>query len=216
MQYKNKLRKITGQNSDVCRKSSTPCAIDLLFSTKSFKIANIVLRYAPNFSKALWRTIKRKNLYRTVVWYFVPLYGYIWASPVAQMVKNPPAMWETWVCSLGWEDLLEKEMEAHSSILAWRIPMDRGAWWATVHGVTKSQTQLSSRHGMACFIFVWIKLERINFTAFCILQKGIFNILRASCGYTDSWDITVRKNYIMSLACEWQRENCFLLQREKS
>ena len=137
-------------------------------------------------------------------------------SPVAQTVKNPPAMWETWVWSLGWEDLLEKEMEAHSSILAWRIPMDRGAWWATVHGVTKSQTQLSSRHGMACFIFVWIKLERINFTAFGILQKGIFNILRASCGYTDSWDITVRKNYIMSLACEWQRENCFLLQREKS
>ena len=46
------------------------------------------------------------------------------------------------VWSLGWEDPLEEEMATHSSILAWRIPMDRGARWATVHGVTKSQTQL--------------------------------------------------------------------------
>ena len=44
------------------------------------------------------------------------------ASLVAQMVKNPPAMWKTWVRFLGWEDLLEKEMATHSSILAWRIP----------------------------------------------------------------------------------------------
>ena len=49
------------------------------------------------------------------------------ASLVAQMVKNPPAMWETRVQSLGWEDTLEEEMAIHSSILAWRIPMDRGA-----------------------------------------------------------------------------------------
>ena len=40
----------------------------------------------------------------------------------------------------GWEDALEEDMATHSSILAWRIPMDRGAWWAIVHGVTKSQT----------------------------------------------------------------------------
>ena len=44
------------------------------------------------------------------------------ASLVAQLVKNPPAVWETWVRSLGWEDLLEKGMATHSSILAWRIP----------------------------------------------------------------------------------------------
>ena len=47
---------------------------------------------------------------------------YSWASLVAQLVKNPPAMWETWVQSLGWEDPLEKGMATHSSILAWRIP----------------------------------------------------------------------------------------------
>ena len=46
---------------------------------------------------------------------------YSWASPVAQMVKNPPAMRETWVQSLGWEDPLEEGMTTHSSILAWRI-----------------------------------------------------------------------------------------------
>ena len=46
-------------------------------------------------------------------------------------------MQETWVRSLGGEDPLEKGMATHSSILAWRIPMDRGAWWATVHEVTK-------------------------------------------------------------------------------
>ena len=65
-----------------------------------------------------------------------------WASLVAQMVKNPPAMCETWVQSLGWEDPLEEGMATHSSILAWRIPMDTGAWQAIVHGVTKSRTRL--------------------------------------------------------------------------
>ena len=57
------------------------------------------------------------------------------------MVKNLPAMWETWVQSLGWEDPLEEGM----AILAWRIPMDRGAWQATGHEVTKSQTQLCNQ-----------------------------------------------------------------------
>ena len=61
---------------------------------------------------------------------------------LAQTVKNPPAMWETWVQSLGWEDPLEEGMATHSSILVWKIPMDRGAWRATVHGVTKSWAQL--------------------------------------------------------------------------
>ena len=54
-----------------------------------------------------------------------------WAPLVAQMVKNPPAMWETCVRSLGRENPLEEGMATHSSILAWRIPMDRepdGLW----------------------------------------------------------------------------------------
>ena len=59
-----------------------------------------------------------------------------WASPVAQMVKNLPAMQETQVQCLGWEDPLEEGMATHSSILAWRIPSTQD-WQATVHGVTK-------------------------------------------------------------------------------
>ena len=66
------------------------------------------------------------------------------------MVKNPPSRRfgfnpprETWVQSLGWEDPLEEGIETHSSVLAWRIPMDRGAWWAAVHRGSKSWTQLN-------------------------------------------------------------------------
>ena len=62
---------------------------------------------------------------------------------VVQMVKKPPVVWETWVRSLGWENPLQDGMAVHSSILAWRIPVNRGAWWAIVHGVAKSWTQLS-------------------------------------------------------------------------
>ena len=50
------------------------------------------------------------------------------ASLVAQLVKNPPAMWETWVWSLGWEDPLKKGMATHSSVLAWRIPWTYSLW----------------------------------------------------------------------------------------
>ena len=51
-------------------------------------------------------------------------------------------MYETWIQSLGQEDPLEEDMATHSSVLAWRICTDRGAWWATVHGVSKSCTRL--------------------------------------------------------------------------
>ena len=62
---------------------------------------------------------------------------------LAQRVKNLPAELETWVPSLGGEDPREEGTGAHARILAWRIPMDRGAWGATVHGVAKSWTRLS-------------------------------------------------------------------------
>ena len=58
---------------------------------------------------------------KTHLWPQVP-------SFVAQLVKNLPAMWETWVRSLGWEDTLEKGKAAHSSILAWRIPWTYSSW----------------------------------------------------------------------------------------
>ena len=59
---------------------------------------------------------------------------------MAQMVKNPPAIQETWVRFLGWDDPLEEGMATHSSILAWRIPVERGAWQAIVYGIAKSWT----------------------------------------------------------------------------
>ena len=68
---------------------------------------------------------------------------YSWASLVVQTVRNLPAVREAWVQPLGWEDALEEGMTTHLSNPAWRIPIDRGAWRTTVHGATKSQTQLS-------------------------------------------------------------------------
>ena len=63
------------------------------------------------------------------------------------MVKNPPAMQETQVQSLGWEDPLEKEMPTHSNILAWRIPWrEEPGRLYIVHGVAKSQTRLNNTH----------------------------------------------------------------------
>ena len=80
---------------------------------------------------------------------------------MAQTVKNLLAMQETWVQSLGWEDPLEEGMATDSSILAWRIFMDRGAWWATVHRVTQSWTQLKqlSVHADVAyytFLIIWV------------------------------------------------------------
>ena len=84
--------------------------------------------------------------------------------PGGSAVKNLPAVQEIRVCSLGWEDLLEEGMATHSSILAWRIPMDRVAWQATVHGVTKSRARLkwlstcihTHTHTHSIYIFIYI------------------------------------------------------------
>ena len=70
---------------------------------------------------------------------FLKFFFFLVASLVAQMVKSLSAVQETQVQSLGREDPLEKEMATHSSILAWKNPMDRGAWWAAIHGVAKSR-----------------------------------------------------------------------------
>ena len=61
------------------------------------------------------------------------------ASLVAQLVRNLPAIRETSVQFLGWEDPLEKGIAIQSSILAWKITLDRGTWWVAVHGVAKIQ-----------------------------------------------------------------------------
>ena len=63
---------------------------------------------------------------------------------MTQMVKKPPAMQETWVLFLGWEDPLEKEMATHSSILVWEIPWTEEPGGLQFTGVTKRRTQLSN------------------------------------------------------------------------
>ena len=90
-----------------------------------------------------------------------------WTELVAQMVKNPPAMWETWVRSLGWEDPLEEDMATHSSILAWRIPWTEepgelqsigservGHDWATFTGSVKLTHEINHYNywGSICHI----------------------------------------------------------------
>ena len=69
------------------------------------------------------------------------------------MVKCLFTVRETRVRALVWEDPLEEGMATHSSIPAWRIPLNRGAWWATVHGVTKSQTRLT-KHSTASSVVI--------------------------------------------------------------
>ena len=75
-----------------------------------------------------------------VILHLIESITFNWASLVAQRVKNPPAMWETWVRSLGWEYLLEESMVTHSSILAWRMPMDRNWAGYSPRGCKKSDT----------------------------------------------------------------------------
>ena len=79
-----------------------------------------------------------------------------WTSLVAQMVKRLPTMWDTWVQTLGWEDLLEKEMAPHSSILAWKIP------WTEEPGSLQSMGSQRVRHDWATslsFTTIWSTLK---------------------------------------------------------
>ena len=80
-----------------------------------------------------------------------------WASPVAQMVKTLPAVWETQVQSLGWEDPLEKGNGYRLQYSCLENPMDRGAWKATVHGVAKTWTWLSDKHVHISLSGHWLK-----------------------------------------------------------
>ena len=121
---------------------------------------------------------------------------YSWASLVAQLVKNPPAIRKTWVRSLGWEDPLKKGKAAHSSILAWRmsIPAWRTPWTVQrVQSVPKSWTRLSDFH------FLSLPLCHLPFyTAFIYLpppslweahlQIPVFPCSTCSSSFSKGWD----------------------------
>ena len=82
------------------------------------------------------------------------------ASMMAQMVKNPPAMQDTWVRSLGWEDPLEEGMATHSSIVAWRIPMDRVGYspWG------RTESDMTERLSSSTWPRVWYILVYVLWT----------------------------------------------------
>ena len=80
-----------------------------------------------------------------------PFY-YSWASLLAQMVKNLPAMWEVWVRVLGWEDPLEEGMGTHSRILAWRIPLEREGWRALSMGSQRVRHDWATKNLFQTFL----------------------------------------------------------------
>ena len=93
----------------------------------------------------------------------LPVYEVWWTSLVAQMVKHLPTMWETWVQSLGQEDLLEKEMATHSSILVWKIP------WTEDPGRLQSMGWPRVRHNWATSLTHTVGVNLLIFCwAFCI------------------------------------------------
>ena len=101
------------------------------------------------FSETIWICLQSRRPWfdswvRNITWRRdrLPVPGFM-DFPGGSDGKESACNVETWVWSLGWEDPLEEGMATHSSILAWRIPMDWKAWQATVHGVTKSWTRLS-------------------------------------------------------------------------
>ena len=89
---------------------------------------------------------------------------------MAQTIKNLPAVWETWVRSLGWEDTLEEGVALQYSFL--ENPHGQGALWATVHGVTKSQTRLSN----FAFPFTFITLGKSLYYCFVVLGKSFIHL----------------------------------------
>ena len=82
------------------------------------------------------------------------LFGFFRASLVAQTVKNLPGMQETWVQSLGQEDLLEEEMATNSSILAWEIPQTRRLAGYRLWGYKRVKHDLVTEHARMCLIFI--------------------------------------------------------------
>ena len=106
---------------------------------------NVVIRclktflniFALHLVNVFWVWLSNLTFWRTALLSTEPMTSpvtecHLWGSLMSQTVKNPPAIRENWVQFLGWEDLLEESVATHSSILAWRMLLDQGAWWATI------------------------------------------------------------------------------------
>ena len=123
--------------------------LDLLFCLSSFFNRRVNLFWKSTVKLA---TSKIKCLFPA----FICLMGDFW-------YKGLSAMQETWVWSLGWEDPRRREWQPTPVFLAWKNPMDRGAWWATVYGVTKSWTWLNDLH-IYTYMYVYIYSKINNFS----------------------------------------------------
>ena len=127
------------------------------------------------------------------------------SSLVVQTVKRLPAVQETQVRSLGWEDPLEKEMATHSSTLAWKIPWTERflrAWQATVHGVAKSRTRLSNLlqyqvHGGALNKYLQM-LDIITTSKSVLSQKFLMrkkgSLINSNCRFLPG--VTILQTYV--------------------
>ena len=130
-----------------------------------------------------------------------------------QLVKNLPAMWETRVPSLGWEDPLEKGTVTHSSILAWRIP------WTTVYGVKKSWTRLSKFHFQGKNNQRRVSWGKPGGVWAAALQRpargGVVSALRGGCEHTLGWQWTRLRGcgggiIMMTVKEHWMTSHVFL------
>ena len=183
--------------------SRVPCAIGFLGGTESETVSHSVVSdslqshglYSPPGSSVHgilqarileWVAISFSSgssrlRDQTQVFHIVAIFCTVWATREALVVKNPPAYQcerqEMQVRSLGWEDPLEKETETHSSVPAWRIPTDRGAWWAIAHKVAKSQTWLTHLSSHICTMCYTVSPCRLS----------IFNIRVCTFLFQTAW-----------------------------
>ena len=119
-----------------------------------------------------------------LVAFFIPLVDFIcelillwWAFLLAQSVKSLPAMQETWAPSLGWEDSLEEGMDTHASILDKRIPMDRRAWQAIVHGVERVRHDWANKHSTYYFdVLMYHFLRHLFIGLFCLILPEYWGV----------------------------------------
>ena len=128
----------------------------------------LVYGYLPSNNSCVMLIFNHNNYYYLIV---ILVFKY---SLVAQMVKNLPAMWETRVWILGWEDPLEKGMKTHSSILAWRIPWTEGNWQASPQGRKVSdETEWLTLTLSLSYIYIILFNFALNIWLYFIYLNGI-------------------------------------------
>ena len=147
-------------------------------------IASWFLIKVTNFQKEIYSLWNKLLSWQKFFFFFflmttVHTYPLIWASLVAQMVKNLPAMQDAWVQSLGQEDLLEKEMASHSRILTWRIPQTEEPGGLQSVGSQTVGHEWTNFTSLLLIQFSWSSLNRINFMyKFYTFYDGLISLAK--------------------------------------